>query len=306
MPERVFPGTAAAARRHTRLGLLLVMALAAGCGDLNSFRFVHKNRGAPATWHAEPASVRLEPDTGHGLVLPVTVNGETDFRFRLDNLAPVIVMSKDAERPLVGARPAGRVRLASNTGPDWTGRAAENIELTLGDLVLSEHAVLLADQSLDGVDGLLGHDLLRRAVIEVDAPREILRLHRPRSYRPPRNAAAVPMVIADRLMYVDLSVESAQGQRAYLRLELALGETGGLILAPGVLRALGGSSGSMVMNLGGLRIDGLEAESEGRSGSLADGRLGLGALEGRKFAVDVPGAFLWIYAPDRPATTPVD
>ncbi len=306
MPEVLRPGTFATVKRVMRLMVLMAAVLATGCEDLNNFRFFHENRGAPATWNAEPASVPLEPDTGNGLVLPVTVNGETGFRFRFDSLVPVIVMSHGSERPIPGARPAGRVRLASSLGPEWTGQAAENVELTLGDLVLREHAILLADQSVEGVDGLLGHDLMRRAVVEVDAARENLRLHRPRSYRPPRSAAAVPMVIADRLPYVDVSVEAPDGQQVYLRLELALGENADLILSPDVLDTLGGGNAPVAVNLGGLRLGGLTAEAGGSYRGLADGRIGLGALDGRRFAVDIAGAFFWIYGSDPGATTPAE
>ena len=285
-------------RARFRWAVAAVLLLVGGCGDINSFRFYHANRAAPATWNAEPGLVRLAPGDQEGLVIPVKINGGNVLMFRLDTLAPVLVTGNEAILSEPGFRTAGPVSIGPEEAPTWSGRAVENIDLALGDLVLKEHAILLADVPPDDVDGLIGYDLLRRAVAEADADREVLRLHRPNSFRPSRTAAAVPLVLADRRPYVDVHVETSDGRGAYLRLGLALAEPDELVLGPAAASALGDGASPLALTLGGIRLQGLRARRGEHNDEAADGRLGLGALRGRRFAVDLPGAFLWIYPPE--------
>ncbi len=292
-------------RRIRRWSVVAAAAVVlGGCGDLNSFRFYHANRGAPATWNAEPGIVRLAPGVQEGLVIPVKINGDHVLMFRMDTLAPVLVAGNEAILSGPGFRHAGPVRIGADGASAWSGRAVENVDLVLGDLILKEHTVLLTEEPPDDVDGLIGYDLLRRAVAEADVNRELLRLHRPNSFRPSRSAAAVPLVVADRRPYMDVSAETADGRRAYLRLALDLAEPGELILGPAATTALGRGGETLTVTLGGVRLRNLVARRGELDDDGADGRLGLGALRGRRFAIDLPGAFLWIYPEGEDATRP--
>jgi hypothetical protein len=112
--------------------------------------------------------------------------------------------------------------------------------------------------------------------------------------------------VADRRPYVDVRVETDDGRRAYLRLGLALADPGELVLGPAAISALGDGSPALALTLGGIRLQGLHARLGENEDEAADGRLGLGAFRERRFAVDLPGSFLWVYPPGDDATRPAE
>lgn len=282
----------------TRLAILAVAMIGAtGCEELNSFRYNHANRGAPTTWEAEPATVPLLEGDNGGLSIPVSIDEGPELAFRLDSRAPGIVVASDTAFDGKIRRPGGSVTI-DTPGQRWSGRSVDRVSLRLGDLVLDEHTVLIASQPAVSADGLIGYDLLRRAVLEVDRAESRLVLHRPRAFRSPRRAAVAPLIVVDRMPLIDVGLVLPDGGRDYVRLVLDLGLDEDLLLTPGSAGRLGLSEGDRLDLLaGGVTFPLISVAVRPPDETLVDGRLGPGALSGRVFSVDLPAGFLWIHPP---------
>lgn len=78
------------------------------------------------------------------------------------------------------------------------------------------------------LDGILGHDFLSLAVVEIDYEREILRLHDSTGYSPPEDAATIPIEITGREVFASAELDPLVGEPVRARLKIDTGSVSGL------------------------------------------------------------------------------
>ncbi|MBI2895894.1 MAG: aspartyl protease family protein [Deltaproteobacteria bacterium] len=130
--------------------------------------------------------------------------------FILDSGASYTAMDEETARAF-GVVPTGEAPLIFR--PPWLPEHRSWIgvvdRMRAGGAVIDGARVLVMENMegiLDGA-GLVGLDVFRRFVVEVDSPAAVLRLHAPERYRPPADAKRVSMLGSRRVVEVEGEVE---------------------------------------------------------------------------------------------------
>ncbi|RSK31696.1 retropepsin-like aspartic protease [Hymenobacter metallilatus] len=169
------------------------------------------------------------------IVLETFLNGKGPYNFLLDtgigtslitdpyvgqelNLAMegrFLVAGAGEERPLEAFQvPSVAVRLPG--GAEAAG---------LSFLILSDDVLNLSGYVGMPIHGLLGSDVFRSFVVEIDPEMQVLVLHKPAQYRPPRGRrwARIPLDMEGRKTYVTLPVQLSESLTLPLKLVLDTG-----------------------------------------------------------------------------------
>ena len=301
-----------------RFAPLLALLLAAACAF-----------PPPTVTVAGPGPVELPfRIAADGLVLLTgRVNGSHDVDFILDTGAPVTVLiDNEHTRPLSldtrGARRMGEDP-ASPTGVIRGGQSIDFGRVAIRDLT----AVLIPGASLPcqerfaaiGFGGVVGADLFRRFVVEIDWAARRARLHEPAAWQPPGGLATVPLEFKDGHPYVRSTVHLPDGRGVPLLLHLDTGMNLPLSLATGpstpfvappdgkarttcfASAALGAREGPPVaVEVGGRRIADVTpvyAPAEGASSARRTGAIGAGALRRQTLFIDYSRKRILLGAP---------
>ena len=199
----------------------------------------------------------FDPDVGgsgwlplvQGLSVPVieaTVNGEA-VRALVDSGAQATVVDKALAERLDLMNPLSVPMIAFGiSGAPQTGRGA-NLQVTLGGLTLAGLRAAALDLGPLGAlrgDGapvslVIGQDVLKTVVLDLDLPQERLSFQSPEAHVPPPGARAVPSRTRGKELYTNVTVEGVTLEVAVdtgLSSALALSEDIALstgLLAPG-------------------------------------------------------------------------
>ena len=120
----------------------------------------------------------------------------------------------------------GSVRTASATG----------ITLSVGNVSLPDVTIVAIDLSgLEAglgrpVDGILGYDIFRRYVVEIDYAATTLRLQDPTEFRYAGKGDILPIVIEDQVPFVQVQVLRPTRDEANAKVEFDTGQTGAMTL----------------------------------------------------------------------------
>jgi hypothetical protein len=282
---------------------------------------------APKVEVASGLPVELDYREGVGglVLLSGRVNDKADLWFILDTGAPVSVLIDGRRTQALGfdtreARPLG--------DPDDpavpVGVVQGDLRLAFGPVTLSElTAVVIPEHRMpcrerfDALDfaGVVGADLFRRFVVEIDPASRRLRLHDPASWRAPAGAASVPLTFRAGHPFIPSRVTLPSGQAFDHELHFDIGLSRALTL-------VAGSHPALVMPLEGERkvsclVSGTQEERVGKPvtvsvGGVAlpvpapiysdgsrirlqrSGSAGLALFGGRRVAIDYPGKRLVI------------
>jgi hypothetical protein len=265
------------------------------------------------------------------VVLAGRVNGEHDVDFILDTGAPVTVLIDNARTRALRLDTSGARRLgddpAAPTGVIRGGHSIAFGRVLLGELtaVLIPGASLPCPERFDsiGFGGVVGADLFRRFVTEIDWRRQVVRLHDPAAWRPAAGLHAVPLTFESGHPYVDSTVHLPDGRPVRARLHLDTGMNAGLALATGEgapfeppaqgrlrtscfvsARKAGIEGAPVAVELATTRLAGVTpvySPSAGASSTRKSGALGAAALSKRTLVVDYPGRRVFIGEPQEGA-----
>jgi hypothetical protein len=177
----------------------------------------------------------------HAMV-PVRVNGSEPLRFALDTGAPFPALVGRESTARLGLKPGLRVRLGgSGSGRDPYGHLVHGLTFSLGEMdLLDRTAAVMAWEMLPvfdsenevHFDGILGYDLLKRAVVELDFERGELTLYEPSSFDYSGAGQTLPLLMHQRKPYADAGVVLEGGAVVPVRLHVDLGNRGSLSLIP--------------------------------------------------------------------------
>jgi hypothetical protein len=274
--------------------LLVLVLLAAGCSRVDTLRLAHANEGTPVEWPVGSLSVELElqvPADGR-VWLPVSVDGNAPIPFLLQASAGAIAIT-GARAAGFGPAGAGRLTLHGPVLPGIRGGLLiKQRRLALDTLVLGDQSLLLVDpaewphgQPGRGAAGVLGYDLFRRFVVELDVSGSRLSLYRAGMLDIGAMPDAQRLAILGRLPYFEAWLEPRRGPARWVRLQFEPGAAVGVCLDQA-------SRGGTVL-IAGQRIELADSpcpEEESLPGRAErDGIFGTAALQGLVVSVDYEG-----------------
>lgn len=319
-----------------QVGWMMVAALGIlpGCLVVDSLRF-QRARDAAVAVPAAPLPLDLPIQDINGLItFQGMVNGKTDLLFALDTGAPVSVLLAGAETAPLALDLSDAQKLgdspASPIGSFRFGFTLDFGPVALRDLPLIAVPIdtMPCRERLDqmGVRGIVGADLLRHYVAELDFDAGRLRLHDPKGWTPD-GGTILPLEFKDGHIYVRAGVTLPDGQPVGGLFHVDSGKNTALLLRAGQHSAL-----VMPPPGGKVRqacyINGLEEQREGdpvtlRAGDAAMpdvpslysppgslemgssiGTIGAGALRRWNVIIDYPGKRLILKPRSGGVTTP--
>lgn len=227
---------------------------------------------ADATW-ARPAPVRIyafdqgatrtDPLAfdfylGSRIYIPATVNGQATHVL-LDSGAEATVLDKTWARKM-GIKPSASV-VAVGTGGRQEAQLASGVTVRIGALELKNLTVALIDlrrvEKLIGrpLPVILGKEVFNELVVDVDFEGKTIAFHDPQVFQAPAGAVETPVVMANGIRSVPVSVEGG----APVQFDFDLGNGGPLIVYSAYWKAHGllddgrGKSKTLSGAVGGLR-----------------------------------------------------
>ena len=305
----------------TRIVVLAAALALAGC-DL---RYVLLGFPTPTVSVAAPYPLELAYREAKGglVVLRGRVNGRADVDFILDTGAPVTVLLDGKRTAALGLDTARARPLGDPANPATpVGVIQDGFDIALGAVALSGVTAVVVPETtmpcrerFDEIDfgGVIGADLFRRFVVEIDTQARRVRLHDPASWRSPDGAASIPITfrnghpfVKTRVTFGEHVVDSGMNVDTGMNraLTLAVGSHPAIVLPAegkprkscfvnGVREERDGAP--VTMELGGTRIE-VAAPIYSASPNAVDGErtstIGIGLFKGRRLVVDYPGSRL--------------
>ena len=243
------------------------------------------------------------------------------------------VFDTGAESTVVDAKYAtstGLIQSGKTTGTGSAGTAVAGVikgaKVKIGNLIATDLTVysipldfLSAGLGIR-IAGIIGNDIIGKAVAEIDYAGKRLTLYRPADFRTPASAEVVPLKMRDELPFVETPV-SIGGKTVTAKLEIDTGSTGSVLFnAPFVrkhrlTRSLGRTMASRTGGVGGTgasqvaRVDSLRFGKTAIAGPLAvlytgtkgdnassayDGLLGGAIFRRFKMTIDITGKRLFL------------
>lgn len=300
-------------------GLLAALALLAlaGCG----FREPKVEVAG-----ALPIELAYREARGGIIVLTGRVNGRADVDFILDTGAPVSVFLDGPRTAALGFDTSGARPLGDPSNPATpVGIIQPGMDIRFGALAFSElTAVVVPERTLPcrerfeeiGFAGVMGADLFKRFVVEIDSATKRVRLHDPKSWQPGHGSSVVPISFRDGHPHVDVKVRLPSGVEVAESMNLDLGMNRGLTLVAGShpavsMPAEGAVKKSCFVNgtreeRAGAPVDvwlgsasfavaaPIYSEFPNAVGGRRNGSVGVSLFLGRRIAIDYPGRRLAI------------
>ena len=217
--------------------ICMAAALVAGC----------TSTGLPlpqvTTTRALPIEMPYREGPGGLVLISGRINGKTRHDFILDTGAPVTVFLDGPKTAALGfdtskARPLGDPNVsATPIGVVAFGNRVdfEGVALTSLGAVVVPRRTLPCQERFDavGFDGVVGADLFRSFIVEIDTPAKRVRLHDPGAWQAPASAPSVPMVFRSGHPYLQVPVRVEAGVVQNADMHLDTGQNRGITLVAG-------------------------------------------------------------------------
>ena len=166
---------------------------------------------APAVGPSAAAVARIPFElNGNVLFLPVRVNGSAPLSFALDTGAHGSLVNSPVAEAL--RLPKGRASTSHGAGGPAESTRIPGVTLDVGGARLPEQTVAatllrsLENNTGRAMDGILGSNLFRRYVVEVDYETKLLTLYEPAQFESGGRGAGLPLHFEDEHPYVRASV----------------------------------------------------------------------------------------------------
>lgn len=239
---------------------------------------------ACASFSAPPAEplAQVQVEVRANIVfVPVTVNGRGPFWFELDSGFQNCALERTLA-PSLGLE-VGPTQRVDAPGGSVERATVADAHLAIAGLELPEPAVSALDLAQFGAfmgrapDGILGYDLFRAWVVEIDYEHRQLRLFDPRSFVPRSTGAVLAVDTSLRQPYVNAVIEAQDGRRAEGRFEIDTGSLDALVLNAPFAKTNALTSGAATLAAHGRSIGGETEATLARMGALELGGLRLAA-----------------------------
>jgi hypothetical protein len=313
---------------HTLMGVALSSADFAQAGRPGQEFAPSASSLTFAAGKASSGWIPFEYVAGTRIFVPATINGLPVLAMIDSGASSTVLDRRFASR--LGLKPKGNLT-GEGAGGSTSYGILQGVTLKLGDLSWNGGSAVTID--LSAVEKQVGHplpiilggELFRDAVVEIDFKARRIAFRDPVSYRSPLNARAVPLTPAGEIQAIFARVEGRDA-----RLQFDLGNAGAIDLfprfwaRPGFARhrrtstTLAGGVGGMsvqkvtmirAVDLGGTTFRQLPARLEDRQppldarSGLLDGNIGMGVLNRFHLIVDFPHHRV-LFAPPVDAAAP--
>jgi hypothetical protein len=235
-------------RRLTRTLTIAAAISLAGCQQAELASLYLANNGTSVEVSKSLPLTLPYKDVDGWVLLPARINGRASIDFVLDTGASVVAIIADERTAHLDLDMRGVHRLGADddlAAP--VGARQDKLEIDLGGVVLEDQAALaIPAESLDCAgkrtvapfNGVIGHDLFRRFVVEVNRDRHTVTLHDPDTYRYTGRGRIVPARIEGRQPFVDATVTPPGGGSYQAHLHVDSGAGIDLTLFPGTSPAV--------------------------------------------------------------------
>lgn len=285
---------------------------------------------APEVVTAKPYPIALPYREGPGglVLLKGDINGKGRHEFILDTGAPVTVILDGPRTAKLGfdtsnARPLGDPNdAATPTGIVALGNAVDfdGVQLKALAAVVVPRRTLPCQERFDAVDfdAVVGADLFRSFVVDIDPGEKRVTLHDPKTWQPPRGATAMPLVFRAGHPYLQAPVQVANGVLRAADLHLDTGQNRAITLHAGtdpLIAFPADGAPSTLCGVSGAREARRGPPAAVLAGSITltdasptyfaagsmnpdrkHGSIGIALFQGRRIAVDYPGRRLVLFS----------
>lgn len=220
----------------------LSVALLSACSQIELGRLYFANNGTEVRLdRALPITLPFREENGW-IIVPASVNGAPPVDFVLDTGASMLAILAGPETAGLGLdmRQVRRLGSADNLAAPKAA-VQENMDIDFGPLTLMQQTVLAipvetlkcsAEIPEPPFQGVIGHELFHRYVVEIDYDRGQVVLHDPDSYRYRGRGQVVAADIRGRQPFVQAQVQAPDGGRYEARLHVDSGAGIDLSLFP--------------------------------------------------------------------------
>lgn len=170
---------------------------------------------------------------GNLVLLQVKVNNTGSLRFILDTGADTSVI--DAQRAkALRLEPQGKI-VASGAAGSAEATFTKGVSLSLSGVELLDQTIyVLPLESLSAlgrkIDGVLGNDVLKEFVVEIDYLAGTINLYEPHSYRYSGSGESIRLTMDDGLLFVRASITPQGHTPIEAKFEIDSGSTGAILL----------------------------------------------------------------------------
>ncbi|MBK8324313.1 MAG: hypothetical protein IPL06_16715 [Betaproteobacteria bacterium] len=271
-----------------------------------------------------PVELAYREGPGGLVLLRGRVNRRADVDFILDTGAPVTVLLDGPRTTALGLDTREAKPLGDPANPATpTGVIGKGFAIAFGGVAYSGlSAVLVPERTLPcrerfeavGFGGVIGADLFRRFVVEIDTVAKVVRLHEPDAWKPPEGASALALTFQGRHPFVETRLRMSDGREFDTRLNVDTGLNRALTLVAGshpavVMPTQGEVRRSCLVNgvredrvgpavtvhWGGARIavpSPVYSDSPNPVDETRTSTIGVGFFQGRRFFIDYRGSRL--------------
>ena len=220
---------------------VLLALTTTGCSQLEVLSLYNANNGTEVTLDAPlPVSLPFR-DVDGWVVVQGSINGAAPIDFVLDTGAPIMALLASSATEHLALDMSGARRLGDDVASPF-GARQDDLDIRIGPLTLHDHTALAIpaetikckgpEQPDPPFQGVLGHDLFHRYVVEFDYDRQRVVLHDPAQWTVPAGATVVPAEIDGRMPFVEATVQPPNGASYTARLHVDTGAGIDLSLFP--------------------------------------------------------------------------
>jgi Aspartyl protease len=195
---------------------------------------------------------------GNLVLLQVRVNDSDSLRFILDTGADTTVIDAQQAKAL-RLKPQGKM-VGSGGGGTAEATFTKGVSINLqGVQLLDQTIYVLPLESLSALGrkifGIIGNDILKEFVVEIDYSAKTINLYEPQGYRYSRAGKIIPLMMDESLLFMNASITPEGLAPIEAKFEIDSGSTGAILLnTPFVKnhRLLASARKTIQTNIGGV------------------------------------------------------
>ncbi len=209
-----------------------------GCETITTTRFYFANNWTNHRF--EQAEIPFKRE--RVVIIPISVNDGTVLDFALDTGSPAIAIIGHEKTETLNLTLGANVQLGgSGSGQTPVGQIVNDIQVSTGNMtLLDQTAVWIPWDQVSFfdteqhvfIDGIIGYDLFKRFVVELDFDRMIMNLYPPENFEYDGKGESFELTMHSRKPYMMAKATMLDGRTTDVKLHVDLGSSGNITLIP--------------------------------------------------------------------------
>ncbi len=176
------------------------------------------------------------------LLIPFRVNGGPFLDFALDTGSPTIAIIGNNKTEQLELHLGNEINVGgTGSSQTSTGRITNDLSLSIGNITLKNQTAIwipwnqitfFESEQEVFIDGIIGYDLFKRFVVELDLDQGMMFLFPSENYQYDGAGESFELNISSRKPYVNSDVTTLDGRTASVKLHVDLGSSSSLTLIP--------------------------------------------------------------------------